>query len=193
MMNVHGAAPGAGSMSGQGGAAGAVTGGISDDGRGESENQRLDRNWVELLQELRVMQTGIQILTGFLLTLPFHAKFEQLDAFQVTVYLCLVTTAAIVTALILTSVNLHRALFGRHIKKSLVTNSDRMVRVTMALVAFVLAGTAGFIFDIVIGRFAGFLMFGILLGVVIILWVIYPFIVRRRATREQAGAGTQTG
>ena len=50
-----------------------------DDGRGESSNQRLDRNWQEMLQELRVMQTGIQILTGFLLTLPFQSRFEELD------------------------------------------------------------------------------------------------------------------
>lgn len=186
MVNVHGASAGGGYGSPQRGAAGPLPQEASDDGRGESENQRLDRNWVELLQELRVMQTGIQILTGFLLTLPFHAKFEDLDNFQVVAYLCLVTTAAVVTALILTSVNLHRALFGRRIKKSLVTNSDRMVRATMALVAFVLAGTAGFIFDIVLGRVAGVVMFGSLLAAVTVLWVVYPFLVRRRATGDMA-------
>ena len=159
---------------------------VSDDGRGESENQRLDRNWVELLQEMRVMQTGIQILTGFLLTLPFQSRFEELDVFQVTVYLCLVTGAVVVTALILTSVNLHRALFGRRVKKSLVANSDRMVRASMALVALVLAGVAGFIFDIVLNRFAGILVFGLLLALIIALWLVFPFIVRRRATRARA-------
>ncbi|HET7414532.1 MAG TPA: DUF6328 family protein [Arthrobacter sp.] len=157
-----------------------------DDGRGETENQRLDRNWVELLQELRVMQTGIQILTGFLLTLPFQSKFQELDTFQVVVYLCLVVGAVVVTALILTSVNLHRAIFGLHIKKSLVTNTDRTVRLTMVLVSLVLAGTAGFIFDIVVGRFAGIFVFGLLLTAVILLWAVYPYTVRRRATRARA-------
>lgn len=162
--------------------------GPSDDGRGESDNQRLDRNWVELLQEMRVMQTGIQILTGFLLTLPFQHRFQELDSFQVTVYLCLVTGAVVVTAIILTSVNLHRALFGRQVKKVLVANSDRMVRVSMALVALVLAGVAGFIFDIVAGRFAGVLIFSLLLALIIALWLVFPFIVRTRAMKAQVAA-----
>lgn len=135
------------------------------------------------------MQTGIQILTGFLLTLPFQSKFEDLDAFQIVVYLCLVVGAIVVTALILTSVNLHRAIFGLHIKKSLVTNADRTVRLTMVLVSLVLAGTAGFIFDIVVGRFAGLLAFGLLLVAVILLWAVYPHLVRRRAVKGRAISG----
>lgn len=169
---------------GQGGESGSPSN--VDDGRGETENQRLDRNWAELLQELRVMQTGIQILTGFLLTLPFQSKFQELDTFQIVVYLCLVVGAIFVTALILTSVNLHRAIFGRHIKKSLVTNTDRTVRLTMVLVSLVLAGTAGFIFDIVVGRLAGIVVFGLLLAAVILLWAVYPYVVRHRAIRGRA-------
>lgn len=182
MTNVPGSegAPGRGQSGGPGSSS------KFDDGRGETENQRLDRNWVELLQELRVMQTGIQILTGFLLTLPFQSKFDDLDIFQVVVYLCLVIGAVVVTALILTSVNLHRAIFGLHIKKSLVTNTDRTVRLTMVLMSLVLAGTAGFIFDIVVGRFAGILVFGLLLAGVIVLWAVYPYLVRRRAVRARA-------
>ena len=47
--------------------------------RNESAVEKLDRNWMELLQELRVLQTGVQILAGFLLTLPFQSRFETLD------------------------------------------------------------------------------------------------------------------
>ena len=53
---------------------------VADDGRDETEAERLDRNWAELLQELRVVQTGTQILTGFLLTLVFQQRFTELDA-----------------------------------------------------------------------------------------------------------------
>ncbi len=57
------------------------------DGRRETTNQRMDRNWNELLQELRVAQTGVQILTGFLLTVPFQSRFTELDGYQRSVYL----------------------------------------------------------------------------------------------------------
>ncbi|MDT0264450.1 DUF6328 family protein [Jatrophihabitans sp. DSM 44399] len=55
--------------------------------RHETPTERLDRNWTDLLQELRVVQTGVQLLTGFLLTLPFQARFEKLSTFQQDVYL----------------------------------------------------------------------------------------------------------
>jgi len=67
---------------------------LPDDGRNETQAERLDRNWNEILQELRVVQTGTQILTGFLLTVAFQQRFEDLDRFQVTVYLVLVALAA---------------------------------------------------------------------------------------------------
>jgi Family of unknown function (DUF6328) len=55
--------------------------------RGETSLERLDRNWADLLQELRVVQTGVQLLTGFLLILPFQSRFEQLTTTQQTIYL----------------------------------------------------------------------------------------------------------
>src|SRR5215217_6180305 len=63
------------------------------DGRNESLNERMDRNWNELLQELRVTQTGTQIFTGFLLTIAFQSRFNELTTFQVRIYLILVTAA----------------------------------------------------------------------------------------------------
>jgi len=141
-----------------------------DDGRGESANQRLDRNWQEMLQELRVMQTGIQILTGFLLTLPFQSRFDELDDVQVTVYLCLVGLSALITALVLSSVNLHRVLFGLRMKATLVRHTAAIIRRTIALVGLVLAGTASLIFDLVVGRGAGIIVAGSVLLVVLLLW-----------------------
>lgn len=173
-------------------AAGDVVGGpdtdpaTDDDGRGESSNQRLDRNWQEMLQELRVMQTGIQILTGFLLTLPFQSRFDELDDTQVLVYLCLVCLSALITALVLSSVNLHRVLFGLRVKATLVQHTAVIIRATIALVGLVLAGTAWLIFDLVVGRTAGLVVAGSILLVVLLLWVVYPFALRRRAVRNRA-------
>ncbi|RJT79912.1 sodium:proton antiporter [Arthrobacter cheniae] len=157
-----------------------------DDGRGESINQRLDRNWQEMLQELRVMQTGIQILTGFLLTLPFQSRFTELDDVQVAVYLCLVCLSALITALVLTSVNLHRVLFGLRVKATLVRHTGAMIRTTIALVGLVLAGTAWLIFDLVLNRAAGLTVAGSVLVLVLLLWVAYPLAVRRRALRQRS-------
>ena len=64
-------------------------------GRNESVEERMDRNWMELIQELRVLQTGVQILGGFLLTLPFQGRFEYLDDWQRSLYLFNVMVAAL--------------------------------------------------------------------------------------------------
>lgn len=70
---------------------------VIDDGD-ESPNERYDRNWAELRQELRVLQTGTQILAVFLLTLPFQQRFTELGPFDHILYLVLVLLAAVITA-----------------------------------------------------------------------------------------------
>ncbi|MCA1480743.1 hypothetical protein I6F37_38100, partial [Bradyrhizobium sp. NBAIM08] len=91
------------------------------EGRDETEAERLDRNWNDILQELRVMQTGTQLIAGFLLTLPFTMRFAELDAFEEDLYLGLVLLAGLTLALLLTPVAIHRRLFGEHVKGRLVT------------------------------------------------------------------------
>ena len=113
----------------------------ADDGRHETPNERLDRNWDELLQELRVTQTGTQLISGFLLTLLFQQRFAELDSFQVTIYLVLVALAAGATALGLAPVSLHRTLFRRHEKEQMVSIGNVLLKATLALVAL-LAGAS---------------------------------------------------
>src|SRR4051812_35091858 len=98
------------------------------DGRNETRDQRLDRNWNELLQELRVTQTGVQILAGFLLTLPFQARFAGLPSFERWVYLATVLVTCFATILLIAPVAVHRALFRRHEKDRLVDAADRLAR-----------------------------------------------------------------
>lgn len=125
-----------------------------DDGRSETLNERMDRNWNELLQELRVTQTGTQILTGFLLSIAFQQKFDDLSTFQHRVYLCLVVAAVLTTALGLAPVNIHRALFRQGAKAELVHSAHLILRITLLGVALVLTGTVLLIFDVVVGRTA---------------------------------------
>ena len=143
------------------------------DGRDETVNQRMDRNWVELLQELRVTQTGTQILTGFLLAVAFQQKFDDLGPGQHRLYLALIVTAVLTTALALTPVNLHRALFRRHAKVALVTVSNVILRIVLLGVGLVLAGTLVLIFDVVAGTTAA-VVAGVLSAVVLVGLALLP-------------------
>jgi Family of unknown function (DUF6328) len=150
------------------------------DGRDETEAERLDRNWTEILQELRVIQTGTQILTGFLLTIAFQTRFSQLDELQTRIYLALVVVAALTTALGLAPVSLHRTLFRMKAKAIIVTVANRILKITLAAVAVLLSGTILLIFDVVVGRTAGFIAGGTALLLITATWLILPIGVRRR-------------
>ncbi|MBX3098029.1 MAG: sodium:proton antiporter [Salinibacterium sp.] len=153
------------------------------DRRDETENERHDRNWSEILQELRVIQTGTQILTGFLLTLAFQPRFAELDGYQVGTYLALVVVAAFATALALIPVALHRALFHRHAKSAIIRIANLILRVTLAAVGLTLAGTSMLIFDVVLGREAGLIAACVALVVVVAAWLVLPDVVRRKYPR----------
>ena len=89
--------------------------------RNESEAERLDRNYGELLQELRVAQTGVQILFAFLLTIAFQQRFDEIDTFQRVVYVITLLCAAVSALLLIAPVAAHRVLFRRHLKDELVS------------------------------------------------------------------------
>lgn len=154
------------------------------DGRDETETERLDRNWTEILQELRVIQTGTQILTGFLLTLAFQQRFTELDAYQVDTYLGLVVVAVVATSLALAPVALHRALFRRHAKATIVRIANFVLKATLAAVGLTITGTAMLIFDVVVGRAAGVIAGACALALVSLTWIALPSIVRREHRRE---------
>jgi len=153
------------------------------DGRSETRNQRADRNWDELLQELRVTQTGTQILLGFLLTIPFQQRFGDLDAFQRDLYLVLVVLAVVATGLILAPVAIHRALFRRGLKSVLVSVGDSFARAGLLVLALVLSGASMLLFDVVVSRAAGVAMGTASLVVLGAAWWALPLVVSRRATR----------
>lgn len=148
-------------------------------GRAETPEERSDRNWTEILQELRVIQTGAQILTGFLLTLPFQERFGDLDASQVAIYLVLVVLAAVTTATVVAPVSLHRLLFRRRLKQEIVVGSHRIVLVGLATLGLVVTGTVLLIFDVVVSREAALWAAGTILVLMVVGWVAVPLAVRR--------------
>ncbi|MCU1480208.1 MAG: sodium:proton antiporter [Subtercola sp.] len=146
---------------------------------GETPTERVERNWSELLQEFRVIQTGTQILTGFLLTLPFQAKFSSLTTLQTTLYLGLVCGSALATALALAPVSVHRLLFRRGEKRQIVETANRLALFTLVVISLVLTGTIVFIFDVVVGDVAGIVAGVVALVALALLWVVLPLSIRR--------------
>lgn len=160
------------------------------DGRNETLNERMDRNWNEILQELRVTQTGTQIFTGFLLTIAFQQRFGDLTTFQIRVYLVLVVAAVLTTALGLAPVNLHRALFRKGVKVTIVQTAHVIMRFTLVGIAVMLIGTVLLIFDLVIGSTAALVMAGITLLSVIVLAMLPRF--NRASRRPHSPDGRNT-
>lgn len=124
-------------------------------GRIENENERADRNWNDLLQEVRVTQTCTQILGGFLLAVAFQPRFVELDAYERGLYLVLVALAGFATILSLALVTLHRRHFGKLRKVRLVLTGSRLLKANLVVVALLTSGVTALIFDFVLGRTAG--------------------------------------
>jgi hypothetical protein len=152
-----------------------------DADRDETEAQRLDRNWSSLLQELRVTQTGVQLLTGFLLTLPFQARFTQLDATMRTFYLITVGCSLGATVLLVAPVGMHRVLFRRHRLDALVSASHACAIAGLVLLGVALAGVGVVVFDTVIGRTGAWIAGGCTLAAFVTLWFLIPLPLRRRS------------
>lgn len=149
------------------------------DGRDETPNERADRNWSELLQELRVMQTGTQILTGFLLAVAFQPRFTDMDALQRGLYILLVALAALATILALAPVGMHRALFGSRRKPELVRVASRIVKLDLFVIAALTVGVTTLIIDFALDRTAGVITLVCSVIAVSGLWVALPGVIRR--------------
>src|SRR3954463_5727424 len=146
--------------------------GVEND-RHETEEERLDRKWGDLLQELRVMQTGAQLTAGFLLTLPFQQTFADLDRFQTGLYLALVILAAITTALVMGPVAVHRRLTGAHVKERVVQAAHWLVSGALTTISLLLIGMAVLIYDVVVDRtYALVVGAGVAVVVVLVLLVL---------------------
>jgi hypothetical protein len=155
-----------------------------DTDRHETRTEQLDRNWQDLLQELRVAQTGVQLLTGLLLTVPFQARFPELPAHDRTIYLVTVALSMLATGLLISPVVLHRVLFRLHARAELVASAQQLALGGFAALGLASVGVCMLIFDVVLGLTAGIVAavaVVILLGA---LWAVGPLMMRARARRQ---------
>ena len=146
----------------------------------ESTSERLDRNWAELLQELRVTQTGVQVLTGFLLTVPFSNRFSDLTGLQQHTYLAVLSGSIASTALLLTPGACHRVLFHQGERPWLIVTANRLALAGLTMVALTTAGVAFLVFDVVAGRTPGVVAGLVALVSFATLWFAVPGFTRER-------------
>ena len=150
--------------------------------RQESDLQRIDRNFNELLQELRVAQTGVQILFAFLLTLAFTQRFGMVSGFQRGLYYATLVASAAATSLLIAPVSLHRVLFRRHRKRQVLNAANRFALGGLVALWLALVGVMWFITDVL---YDSATTFGVAIGLVLgfgLLWYVLPL--RRLAARD---------
>lgn len=138
----------------------------------EGAYERAMRNWSEILQEARVIQACTQIIGGFLLAVAFQQRFHDLDAYQLDLYLVLVSCAGLATALGIGLVVMHRRYFGKQQKILIVRTGNRLLVCNLVVVSLLGLLVTSFIFDVVAGRIAGFTAFAVGLLVTIVLWTL---------------------
>ena len=144
------------------------------DGRDETPNERSDRNWSDILQELRVALTGTQLIGGFLLAVAFQPRFDELDGYQLTLYLVLVSLAGLATVIGLAPVTLHRTLFRHQVKERVVRTGNRLLIAHLAVVALLVLGVTSLIFDFAVSRAAGVIALVVGAIVLVLLWIVLP-------------------
>jgi MFS family permease len=149
------------------------------DPRDESEAARLDRNLAELLQELRVAGLGVQVLFGFLLSLPFTSRFSQLSPGQRNLYLATLVLAAVATALLLGPVAYHRLVFRQGQKERLVRAASAMAIGGLITVGLAVSAAVLLVTGYVTSALPAALITAFVTGVFGLLWFALPLTRRR--------------
>jgi O-antigen/teichoic acid export membrane protein len=152
--------------------------------RSESEFERLDRNFNELLQELRVSQTGVQILFAFLLTLPFTQRFGDVTRFERDVYFVTLILSGMASALFIGPVSYHRVLFRKREKSEVVFVANRMAVGGLLCLALAITGVILLVTDFLFGGVAAAIASGCMGALILVLWYTLPLARLLRIRRE---------
>jgi hypothetical protein len=154
--------------------------GRASETRDENELERADRNWNELLGELRVTQTGVAILFAVLLTVPFSARFDDVTAFSKAVYVAALVLSASTTVTLIAPVSCHRLLFRRGRKEQLVLLSNRLAVTGLGLLCLTLGAVLLLVVDLVLHRTTALVLSAVFTVGTALLWAL-PAVLRRGA------------
>ena len=148
-------------------------------GRNETHLERCDRNLVELLQEVRVVQTGVQVLFGFLLMAPLATGFAHLHTRQHVEYYVSFAFAGLAAFVLIAPTAYHRVLFRRGDKEYLVTTANRLTIAGLCAVGLSMTGATVFVSDVVFGPWPAIAAGAVAALTCISLWGAFPLARRR--------------
>jgi hypothetical protein len=131
-----------------------VTGRGSELARDETPAERIDRNFNELLGELRIALPGVQVLFAFLLTVPFAQRFSELTGFQRGLYFAVLLLTAVACALLIAPTAYHRLQFRRGRKHEILFFANRAAVLGLAALALAMSGAIMLITDLLFGTAA---------------------------------------
>jgi Family of unknown function (DUF6328) len=142
----------------------------------ESEQERRNRELIELLNELRVALPGVQVLFAFLLTIPFTNKFDQLTRLDTAVYFAALLLCAVASGLLIAPSAHHRLRFRTGTKEQLVVWSNRMAIAGLVALALAVVASVSVIADLLYGEVLRIPLTITLLVVVAGLWFAAPLV-----------------
>ena len=150
------------------------------DGRGEGPLQRADRNMIELLQELRVAQTGVQILFAFLLTLSFTERFRSIDEVQRWTYVVTLLCSVLTAGLFVAPAAVHRITFRRGVKAETVQLGHQLFTLGLGALTLTLTGSVLLVLDVAVGLPFAISSAAVVCVVLCLLWFVLPIPLLRR-------------
>lgn len=153
--------------------------------RDETEAERLDRNYNELLQEMRVLQAGIQILFAFLLSLAFQQRFTEVTDLQRDVYIVTLVFACLATACILAPVSFHRLVFRRGMKDELMKAANKQVGAGLVLLFVAMHGAVLLVLDFLLSLTFAVIAVAVIAMVYLVLWLVVPLVARAREANDE--------
>jgi hypothetical protein len=157
----------------------------ADHGRDETEKERIDRNVIELLNELRVALPGVQVLFAFLLVLPFNQGFTSVTQFQKVVYLVTLMATALSAILLIAPSMHHRLQFREGNKAQILRDSNRLTVIGMSILAVAMTGAVMLCTDYVFSSETMAWAVGIVVVAFLVVWDALPLL-RLLAGRRQA-------
>ncbi|HEX5016987.1 MAG TPA: DUF6328 family protein [Actinomycetes bacterium] len=153
----------------------------------ETAKQRLDRNFNELLQELRVTQTGVQILLGFLLTMVFSSGFSKVTGWELGLYAVAVGLTTLAMGLLLAPVALHRVLFRRGMKPHLVRLTHVLTFLGLLVLMLAVSTAVALALVVALGRITGVVMGVVTLIALLMIWYGLPIVALLRHRADNVG------
>jgi hypothetical protein len=145
-----------------------------DQGRNETRRERVDRELIELLNELRVALPGVQFLFAFLLIVPFQQKAATITDFQRDVYFVTLVSAAVASALLIAPAAQHRVLFRQSVKEKLLRRSHRSAFVGLIVLAIAICSAVLLVVDVLFSRTQAWLTAGGLGVLLAWWWIVVP-------------------